>query len=179
MPHLPTLPHLPHLPQLTRHPVVLERVPWTDPRAEALRQDMDAEMTELYAHVTNSSSPEQIAEVDAALAVDPAEIVTSVLAIDEFGAAIGHLAVRPYREAFEVKKVFVAPRARGRGISKQLMAEAEVIALENSVTILILQTGDLQAEAIALYLRCGYEAIPVYEPYVVMANALCFKKVLF
>jgi hypothetical protein len=41
----------------------------------------------------------------------------------------------------------------------------------------ILQTGDLQVEAVALYERTGYERIATYEPYVTaIPFSLCFEK---
>jgi GNAT superfamily N-acetyltransferase len=139
---------------------------------------MDTEMGALYASAMAAETPEQRDLVDVALTVDASQILTSVLAIDG-DAAVGHLALRPYGDdALEVKKVFVSPEARGRGISKALMREAEVIARERGIRRLVLQTGDRQIEAIALYVRVGYEAIPVYGAYTVMSNALCFEKQL-
>ena len=174
LPHLPQFPNLPHLSNLIRHPFTLERVPWSDPRGESLRHDMDVEISALYAHVFDSSTDEENEAISQALAVRPEEILTSILAFDE-GVPVGHAAVRPFGDdALEVKKVFVAADARGKGISKLLMAETEVIAREHGYARIILQTGDLQAEAIALYLRMGYEPIPIYGPYGVLPVSLCF-----
>ncbi|MCU1550751.1 MAG: permease of the major facilitator superfamily [Glaciihabitans sp.] len=139
---------------------------------------MDIEIGALYAHVTASSTDEERAAIDRALDVDEAEIISSILALDENGVAVGHAAVRPFEDALEVKKVFVAAPTRGLGISKLLMAETEVIAHERGMTSLVLQTGDLQSEAIALYLRTGYEPIPVYGLYAALPNSLCFRKTL-
>jgi GNAT superfamily N-acetyltransferase len=145
-----------------------------------LRDAMDTEMGALYADAMAAESYEYGEAVERALSVDPSEIITSVLALDG-KRAVGHLALRPFSEglgveALEVKKVFVSPDHRGRGISIALMHEAEVIARERGILYLVLQTGDRQAEAIALYLRSGYVPIPVYGPYVVMSKALCFGK---
>jgi GNAT superfamily N-acetyltransferase len=160
--------------------VSIARVDWVDPRAEILREAMDIEMTALYADAWVNATDEENELVHQALSVDGSEIITSVLASIDNEVA-GHLAVRPFSEglpveALEVKKVFVSPQFRGRGISIRLMHEAELIARERGIKFLVLQTGDRQAEAIALYLRCGYIPIPVYGPYVVMSNALCFGK---
>jgi GNAT superfamily N-acetyltransferase len=157
-------------------PTVL-RVPWLDARAVALRDAMDAEMTALYAPDFASVSDEENAIVLRALEVDDSEILTSILAVDD-GVAVGHTALRPRGDALEVKKVVVAPQQRGRGISKLLMREVEAIARERGVTSLILQTGNRQPEAVSLYLAMGYEQIPVFPPYDVMAVSLCYGKTL-
>jgi GNAT superfamily N-acetyltransferase len=152
-------------------------VDWDDPRAAGLRAEMDAEMGALYASSTDGLSPERKAEVSAALAAHPEQIVATVLAVDG-KKAVGHAALRPFDESLEVKKVFVTAEARGRGISRALMGELEAIALERDVRRLVLQTGDRQPQAIGLYEAIGYRQIPVYEPYTALAVALCYSKVL-
>nr|WP_241732106.1 GNAT family N-acetyltransferase [Galbitalea soli] len=117
------------------------------------------------------------AAVHAALAIDETTIVTSVLAILG-GRAVGHAGIRRYDDAFEVRKVVVEPGARGLGLSKALMAELEVIAREHGVTRLLLQTGDLQREAIGLYERIGYHRVPVYGGYGAIPGAICYEKIL-
>jgi GNAT superfamily N-acetyltransferase len=158
-------------------PADLIRVDWLDPRAVRLREAMDVEMTELYASVGADASDEDNAMVQRALHVDDSTILISILALVD-GEAVGHTALRPYGDELEVKKVFVTPEFRGRGISKQLMREAEVIAGERGVASLVLQTGDRQHEAIALYLRIGYIEIPVFPPYDVIPVAICYRKTL-
>lgn len=63
------------------------------------------------------------------------------------------------------------PRARGTGASRALMAELERLASARGAARLILQTGDRQPEAIALYQRIGYAPIEVFEPYVRFAGS--------
>ena len=78
----------------------------------------------------------------------------------------------------EVKRVFVERRARGQGASRALMAELERIARHRGASRLILQTGDRQPEAIALYERIGYHAIDTFAPYVRFPASRCFAKPL-
>jgi len=54
-------------------------------------------------------------------------------------------------ESLEVKRVYVEPGARGSGLSRALMAELERVAFDAGVGRLILQTGDRQPDAVALY----------------------------
>ena len=100
----------------------------------------------------------------------------TIVAIDDDGSAVGHAALRPWGEGLEVKKVYIAPEARGRGLSRALMAEVERAALERDIRSLVLQTGNLQLAAIALYESMGYEAIDVYGAYTAIPFALCYRK---
>jgi len=156
----------------------LVRVPWLDARAVELRHAMDDEMNALYSDLTLSATDEENAEVARALAVEDSDILTSILVVDDNDdeRAVGHTALRPYGDDLEVKKVFVTPEYRGRGISKTLMSAVEEIARERGVTSLVLQTGNRQPEAIALYIAVGYREIPVFPPYDVMDVSVCFGK---
>jgi len=63
----------------------------------------------------------------------------------------------------EVKRMFVAPAARGRGVARALLAELEATARSLGYARLRLDTGDRQPEARALYEAAGYRAIPDYN----------------
>jgi GNAT superfamily N-acetyltransferase len=91
---------------------------------------------------------------------------------------VGHAALRPFEDSLEVKRVYVRSDHRGQGISKQLMFELETIARERGVTSLILQTGDRQTEAIALYTKLGYVPIDRFGAYAPVPFFLCYGKTL-
>ena len=167
----------------TNHPTstfTLESVSWDDPRAVELRRQMDAEMTVRYANPGAPAEPAEItARRTASLAVDPADVRATVLVLDDDGTPIGHAALRDLRGDWEVKRVIVSDAHRGRGIARALMNELESLATAAGVGRLILQTGDRQPDAVAVYERVGYTPIPIYEPYVeTIPNSLCFEKVL-
>ena len=151
-----------------------EHVEYDDPRAVALRNSMDVELGARYA--TGGPLDPAIVEV---LTVDPASVKATVLVIDDDGTPIAHAALRLLRGDWEVKRVIVEGDQRGRGIGRALMLELESIARSGGATRLILQTGDKQPEAVALYERLGYTPIPIYEPYVTaIPFSLCFEKSL-
>jgi len=158
----------------------LETVPWDDARASALRAAMDAEISPRYADRLDGVTDEQAARIGSALAVDPATIVATVVATDAAGRAVGHAALRDLGAAFagslEVKRVYVQPEARGTGLSRVLMAELERVAASSGADRLILQTGDRQPDAIALYEKIGYTRIPIYPPYLEISFSHCFEK---
>jgi putative acetyltransferase len=56
----------------------------------------------------------------------------------------------------EMKRVFVAPAARGKGIARLLIETLEREAAKLGVTLMQLETGIRQPEAIALYRKFGY-----------------------
>jgi putative acetyltransferase len=56
----------------------------------------------------------------------------------------------------EMKRVFVAPAARGKGVARVLMEGLEREAAQLGVTLMQLETGIKQPEAIALYRKFGY-----------------------
>ena len=152
-------------------------VPWDDPRGIAMRDAMNAETGAMYATFTSGLSPEQVVAVDDALSIDPAEMVVSIIALDG-DTVVGHSALRPFEDAFEVKKVYTIPQARGLGAAKAMLAWLEDYARERGVASLVLQTGPLQVAAIRLYEQIGYTPIPAYGKYGVIPGALCFVKAL-
>ncbi|MFB9747904.1 GNAT family N-acetyltransferase [Leifsonia shinshuensis] len=156
----------------------IEKVDWADERAVGLRAAMDAEIGPRYAETFAAFDDETAAALTEDFAVDPSTIVEVVLVLDDAGEAVGHAALRALGDELEVKRVYVDPRARGRGASRTLMAELERLAAVRGASRLILQTGDRQPEAIALYERIGYRAIPIFPPYVRFSASRCFAKTL-
>ncbi len=156
----------------------IESVSWDDERAVALRAAMDEEISPRYAEVYAGFDDETRAALDEDFAVDPATMVEVILVRDAGGVAVGHAALRRLGDELEVKRVFVAAPARGRGASHALMGELERLGRERGAARLILQTGNRQPEAIGLYEKLGYRAIDIYPPYVRFPASRCFEKVL-
>lgn len=80
--------------------------------------------------------------------------------------------------AMEVKRMFVSPGHRNKGMASRVLAELEKWANELSSTRCVLETGKRQPEAIALYKKCGYQVIPNYGQYIGKDNSVCFEKLL-
>ncbi len=57
----------------------------------------------------------------------------------------------------ELKRMFVRPRVRGLGIGRRLLAALEAHAVSAGLTVLRLETGVSQAEALRLYEWTGYK----------------------
>jgi putative acetyltransferase len=78
----------------------------------------------------------------------------------------------------ELKRMFVLPQARGRGIAADLIAALESFATSHDIRIVQLETGPLQYAAIRLYERSGYRLIPNFGKYVGDSNSVCYEKAL-
>lgn len=91
--------------------------------------------------------------------------------------AVGCGALKPLEaDVMEVKRMFVLPEARGRGIASKVLSELERWAIELGMRACCLETGQNQPEAIALYQKCGYQRIPNYGQYSGVYNSVCFQK---
>ena len=66
----------------------------------------------------------------------------------------------------ELKRMFVRPPFRGLGLAKLMLEHLEQYACDHNITILRLETGIHQKEAIGLYERVGYQSIPPFGEYV-------------
>jgi len=79
-------------------------------------------------------------------------------------------------EVAELKRMYVRPAFRGRGIARQMIVAIEEEALAAGRPIIRLETGDYLPAAIALYQAAGYREIPAYGPYVGNPFSVCFEK---
>ena len=72
----------------------------------------------------------------------------------------------------EVKRMYVVPSARGRGLARAMLAELEYAARRAGHRRLILQTGSRQPEAVALYRSSGYGDIPKFGYYATFPRSI-------
>jgi len=79
-------------------------------------------------------------------------------------------------DTMEVKRMFVSPESRGKGIATQILTALENWAAELSCEKIILETGKKQPEAIELYKKNSYKTIPNYGQYKGVENSVCFEK---
>lgn len=80
--------------------------------------------------------------------------------------------------AAELKRMYVRPAFRGRGIARQLIVALEEEALAAGRPLLRLETGTYLPAAISLYRSAGYLPIPVFGEYVGNPYSVCFAKSL-
>ena len=68
-------------------------------------------------------------------------------------------------EIAELKRLYSAPEVRNQGVATLLMAAIEENAREHGRKRMVLETGDKQPEAVALYRKLGYETIEHFGHY--------------
>ena len=91
--------------------------------------------------------------------------------------AVGCGAIRVWEGSFcEVKRMYVAPEFRKRGIAGAVLRELERWAAELGFAGLVLETGAVQPEAIGLYRKNGYRIIENYGQYAGMETSVCMRK---
>ena len=78
----------------------------------------------------------------------------------------------------EIKRMYVIPVARGRGLSRLLLLELERRAIVAGRRRLVLETGTPQPEAIGLYTSSGYSEISPLGFYRLEPCSRCFGKLL-
>jgi GNAT superfamily N-acetyltransferase len=111
--------------------------------------------------------------------VDPAEFTSPlgwfvVAEVDGVPAGCAGWRAHPYGDAgaVELKRLYVEPAFRGRGLAKRLLAETERTAAAAGYRRVVLNTGDRQPEAISLYERAGYRPVPGYGVYATSPDAV-------
>ncbi|WP_341719515.1 GNAT family N-acetyltransferase [Micromonospora sp. FIMYZ51] len=78
----------------------------------------------------------------------------------------------------ELKRMYTAPQARGRGVARAVLAAIERSAREHGRKRIILECGDRQPEAIAMYTAAGYQRIPNFGFYADAPGCLSFARPL-
>jgi putative acetyltransferase len=81
------------------------------------------------------------------------------------GAAAGCGGLKFYHSYAEIKRMYVRPAFRGRGLGSAIIGRLEEHAGAHGVSVLRLETGIRQAEAVALYERMGYRRIEPFGEY--------------
>ena len=76
----------------------------------------------------------------------------------------------------EIKRMYVVPAHRGRGIARGVLAELERSAAAAGRRRMVLETGDRQPEAVALYTSSGYRPVPRFGSYRTESGCRCFGK---
>lgn len=76
----------------------------------------------------------------------------------------------------EIKRMFVKPAYRKKGLARKILSDLEKWAAESGFSAAVLETGKNQPEAIAMYESSGYLRIPNFGQYAGMPNSVCMKK---
>ena len=150
-------------------PVRLDAVPYDDPIAQELVGQVQQE------YVVRYGGP------DAAV-VDPAEFAppTGLFLVARVGGVPagcgGWRVIEP--GVAEVKRVYVVPEQRRRGLAQAVMCALEETARRAGHRQMVLNTGPEQPEALRLYAALGYRPVPGFGVYACVADAVFLGKQL-
>ncbi len=136
-----------------------------DPDSEAARLCLQSYFAELDSRFDAGFDPAASIPAAAHELVEPdGLLLVARLAEDPIGCGAvkfhGH-------EPVELKRMWVAPCARGLGVGRRLLTELEHRARQRGATTIRLETNKRLTEAISLYRSCGYDEVPAFndEPY--------------
>ena len=147
---------------------MLETVSLADAEVMALTTASIAEIDARYGGEPGSGGPPRPEEFAA-----PAG--TFLLArVDGRPAGCGGLC-RQDAETAEVRRMYVVPEARGRGIGRVLLTGLVEAAGELGYRRVRLETGDKQHEAMGLYTDAGFRPIPCWGPYAEDPKSVCLE----
>ncbi len=122
----------------------------------ALIEAADAYANSLY-------PPESNHLLDIASLASPA---VTFLVVRDGAEAVGCGAIlRDPRGWGEVKRMYVRPDQRGKGVGHRMLAEVETLARASRLPLLRLETGIHNTEALALYRRAGFAECPAFGDY--------------
>lgn len=138
--------------------ITIVRGALTDDASRALITELNAELSELYPEPGANHfglTPEEVGEGRGAFLV---------VYLD--GKPVGCGAVRLIdAETGELKRMYVAPAARGTRLGRRLVDALEAEARALGARRLVLETGTRQHAALALYRATGFRDIPLYGEY--------------
>lgn len=100
------------------------------------------------------------------------------VARDSSGQAIGCGGLVLGADYGELKRMYLKPLYRGQGFAQRLLTLLEHRATEHGCRLIMLETGVLQPEAIAFYLKSGYVECGPFGDYWADPNSLFMRKPL-
>jgi DNA-binding MarR family transcriptional regulator/GNAT superfamily N-acetyltransferase len=136
-----------------------------DPLSSDARWCFEQYFAELNARFDAGFNPALSISADADELAPPAGVLL-VARLRERSVGCG--ALKLHREApAELKRMWIAPSARGLGVGRRLLQELERHAHDARVSVLRLETNHALSEAIALYRNSGYTEVDAFndEPY--------------
>jgi GNAT superfamily N-acetyltransferase len=151
--------------------IIIKPEPFDSADAQRLIEALDA-------HLASRYTPEQRFGPN----LKPAQIAPGlgtfiVARVD--GRAVGCGAVRLLEPTtVEVKRMYVEPEMRGRGVAKEILAHLEGAGRELGASRAVLETGVYQHEAIGLYRRAGYTEVACWGEYTTSPTSVCYEKTL-
>jgi GNAT superfamily N-acetyltransferase len=146
--------------------VAIRDTEFDHPDSERLRE---AQRVEIVARYGGDTEP--------GIKPSASDVPVFVVAYDAAGRAVGCGGLRRLDDSSaEIKRMFVAPDARGTGVSIAVLRALEERALARGWSTLRLETGTAQPDAMRFYEREGYASIPNFGAYAGAPESLCYER---
>lgn len=129
---------------------------------------------ELDAHLYSLYPPEQVYALDIDSLCRPGVLFAVVR--EPGGEAVGCGAIVIGPEYGELKRMYLRPQARGRGLARKLMEILEAKAMEAGCRTFMLETGPTLDEALQLYERMGYRRRGPFGDYPDLPSSVFMQK---
>jgi putative acetyltransferase len=119
----------------------------------------------------------ELAEINHAL--NKIGFIQDVIVVLSDNEAAGCGALREFGDdSAELKRMYVTASWREKGLASKILQSLESIAKSKGYKYAVLETGKNQPEAVAFYLKHGYEQVPAFGKYIDSINSICFRKQL-
>lgn len=151
--------------------VTIAPIALDDPVISGLLQAQQAEMASYYGGEGGSGAPPRGDEF-----LPPAGVF---LAARRDGEIVGCGGICRLADGVaELRRMYVAPAARGLGVGRRLLAALEEQALALGYASIRLETGFRQREAVGLYESAGFRRGECWGPYLTDPKSVCYEKTL-
>ena len=143
--------------------LTIRAVTWDDPAGAGLRDEQQAELIARYGGDGEPGEKPTADTIDLFLLAE----------LDGVAAGCGGLRRIDDRHG-EIKRMYVAPHARGSGTSTAILRALEREASAAGWRRLVLETGTGQPDAMRFYAREGWTPIPCWGAYALDDFSRCF-----
>ena len=134
---------------------LMTAVPYSHPDARRLIRALHTEQVDTYGF---AEDPDATPEAH----FDPPQGLFVIAHRDGKALACGGVRLMPDSRTAEIKRMYVAPAARGHGLGRRLLEHLEQHAVSLGATTAVLETGHRNAAALTLYRHVGYKPRPSY-----------------
>ena len=149
--------------------LVIERVTAPTPDASMLITELEAELSATYsAEQRHGLSVERVFQPNVLFFIAHLS-----------GQAVGCGGIALADGFAEVKRMYVRPQARGRGIAQAILGRLEQEARSRGMNLLMLETGDAQQSATRLYEKAGFKRCGAFGEYATMPQDAIKRSVFF
>jgi putative acetyltransferase len=105
------------------------------------------------------------------------DAINNVVVVYNENMAIGCGGIKAYTtDTMEIKRMYVKPAYRGKGIASAILKALENWAVKLDYSFTVLETLKIKKDVISMYAKNGYHIIPNYGQYKETTSSICMRK---